>query len=285
MTGSPRQPAAPSDQGGGGSRNGPVILLSYVHAGALQVQELLAAGTGLACTSRTGIIPLCAAAAETWRRVEGRDGPQMSRLAAASLRGLVTAQVTTILAGAAGKTRWCELATGDPGAVPWFLQVIPSAVFVCVHRNCLDVIRAGVAASPWGLHGQGLGSYVQSYPGNSVAALAAYWADSAAGLLAFEAANPGITYRVRSEDTAAEPADSLAALRAWLRVAVVSPEALDSAGPGDGVPPVPGPEVPPELIPPSLRQHISRLHAELGYAPLPGSNAQRDNLDPTVLGI
>jgi hypothetical protein len=34
----------------------------------------LAADTGLACTTGTGIIPLCAIAAETWRRIDGRAG-------------------------------------------------------------------------------------------------------------------------------------------------------------------------------------------------------------------
>ena len=44
--------------------NGPVIMLAYAHSGADRVQDALAAGTKLACTAGTGIIPLCAAAAE-----------------------------------------------------------------------------------------------------------------------------------------------------------------------------------------------------------------------------
>jgi hypothetical protein len=259
-----------------GSSEGPIILFSYAHSGAWQVQGLLAADAGLACTSRTGIVPLCAAAAETWRRVEGRDAPVMSRLATASVRGLVTAQVTTILASAAGKTRWCELATADPGAAQWFLQVFPHTVFVCVHRNCLDMIRAGVAASPWGLHGQGLAPYLLPYAGNSVAALAAYWADSTEMLLAFEAANPQITYRVRSEDATDELSEPLTALRAWLGLdgerGGTFAEPADSAEPGGGKAFLfPESELPYEMIPPQLGQRISRLHAELGYAPpLPG---------------
>ena len=45
--------------------------------------------------------------------MEGHDGHVMSRLAAASVRGLITAQVTEILAGT-GKTRWCELVGCPP---------------------------------------------------------------------------------------------------------------------------------------------------------------------------
>lgn len=257
----------------GASRDVPVILLSYAYSGAQQVQDLVASGTALACTSRTGIVPLCATATETWRRVEGSNGAGLSQLAAATIRRLVIAQVTMVLA-ATGKTRWCELAIGDPGAAQRFLQVFPQTVFVTVHRNCLDVICAGLAANPWGLHNLGLGPYLMPYPGNNVAALATYWADSTDELLAFEGANSQISHRIRFEDATFGSGEPLAALRAWLGLDGARdafPELPDAAGPqGQPVPP-PGSEVPMEMLPPQLRQRISRLHAELGYAPLPGA--------------
>jgi hypothetical protein len=52
-------------------------------------QELLADGTGLACTAVTGIIPECAQTAQAWQRVENREGTRMSRLS--SVRTLVNA--------------------------------------------------------------------------------------------------------------------------------------------------------------------------------------------------
>jgi hypothetical protein len=254
-------------------KNAPIILLSYLHSGARWVQDLLAAGTSLGCTSGTGILPLCAGAAETWRRVEGGDGRVMSRLAVTSIRGLVTAQVTAILADL-GRTRWCEVATGDPDAARWFREVFPHAVFVCVHRSCPDMIAAGVAGRRWGLHGQGLGQYLMSYPGNNVAALAAYWADATTELLAFENANPQIACRVRYEDATAEDSQALATLREWLRLdrAAVAgcPEPPNATQPeAETVGPAQA-EVPLDLIPQPLRRYIGDLHAKLGYAPLAG---------------
>jgi hypothetical protein len=234
------------------------------------VQDLVAAGTGLACTAGTGIIPLCVAAAETWRRAEGRDEQLMSRLAVSTIRGLIGAQVTTILASA-GKTRWCELAVIDPGVVRPFLDVFPDAVFVCVHRSCLDVIRTGIQASPWGLQGQGLAPYVLSYPGNNVAALAAWWANSTEELLAFEDANPRVTRRVLYEQ-AIGAGETLTALRGWLGLGAgggaTLPEYPDSAWPSvqESLPP----QVPVEMIPPLLLQRINSLHVKLGYAATPG---------------
>jgi hypothetical protein len=104
-------------------------------------------------------------------------------------------------------------------------------------------------------------------PGNTVAALAAYWADATEDLLALEAANPGVAYRVRYEDVAADPDGSLAPVRASLRLGG-SPRAGVPAGPPDadaGVLLRPGVRIPVEIIPPELRARVARLHAELGY--------------------
>jgi hypothetical protein len=248
--------------------NGPIVILSYPYSGARHVQDILGADTDLVCTSGTGILPLCAVAAETWRRVEGQGAPSMSALAISSIRRMITAQVTVILADA-GKARWCELAMAAPGAAELFLRIFPQASFVCVHRCCPDMIKAGVQASPWGL-GEGLGPYLMAYPGNNVAALAAYWAQCAEELLAFEKANPHVVHRVRYDDVTGDPEQGLAALRASLRLGEGAdgdafPEQPGGPGPA-GPPPSPGPEVPLTLIPVPLRERVSRLHAELGYA-------------------
>lgn len=247
-------------------------MLSYAYSGAPRAQEVLAGDTGLACTTGTGIIPLCFAAAESWQRVEGRQGRVMSQLAAATVRNLISAQVTMILAGS-GKKRWCELAMADQNAVQRFLQVVPHAVFVCVHRGCLDVIRVAVTSSPWGRYGQQFAPHLLSYPGNSVAALAAYWATWTEELLSFEDANPQITRRIRYEDTIGEPGAALTELRAWLRLGrdpdAICLEGIDPSEPADSVFASGESEVPVEMIPPPLRQRINRIHAKLGYAPLP----------------
>jgi hypothetical protein len=250
--------------------NSPIILLSYAYSGARRVQEALTADTDLACTVSTGVIPLCDMAAETWRRVEGRDGQTLSPLALSSIRQMASTQVTTILAGV-GKRRWCELATATPGTMVTFLQVFPHAAVVCVHRFSLDVIREGIDASSWGLQDRGLIPYVMAHPGNNVAALAAHWARSTEQLLAFEAANPAITHRIRVEDAASDSTQSMTTLRAALRVdketQSQSSKRVDvpaqATGPGQAEL-----RVPVELIPEPVRERITRLHAALGYPPL-----------------
>jgi hypothetical protein len=251
--------------------NSPIIVLSYPYAGAERVQDTLAEGSSLGCTSGTGIIPQCAAAAEAWRRIEGQQSMTMSRLAATTIRRLVTAQIATILASS-GRRRWCELTTAAPGAAETFLQVFPDAHVVCVHRSCLDVIGAGVQANPWGLQGPGLRPFMLAYPGNSVAALAAFWVNSTEQLLGFERANQQATDRVRHEDVTTQPGRALAAVRAAL---VLGDTGSDDSPPAQrgwltepgAAPAEPDATVPAEMIPQPLREQITHLHAELGYPP------------------
>jgi Sulfotransferase family len=259
---------------------GPVIVLSYAYAGADRVQNALAIGGELACTSGTGIIPLCASTADTWRRIENRQGKDLSSLGAAAIRRHVAAQMAVVLAGS-GQTRWCELAVTSPSAAETFLRLFPHARFVCVHRHCLEVIRAAVHANPWGLHGQGLAPYLVTYPGNSVAAMAAYWANSAEQLIAFERAHQQAAHRLRYEDATAHPDQTLTTVRAALGLASNPRGRMHPALPewpaDPATPPArPHAEVPAQMIPEPLLERISRLHTELGY-PSPRCNATTES--------
>ena len=51
---------------------------------------------------------------------------------------------------------------------------------MCLYRHPMDVIASGVEACPWGLNGYGFDPYIATTPGNSVMALASFWADNAA---------------------------------------------------------------------------------------------------------
>lgn len=245
----------------------PIIVLSYLHSGGAAIQQYLAERSALAATAATGIIPLCETAAESWRRVEGRASPGMSPLALAAVRALVAAQVTTILAQA-GKNRWCELVTASPATVGPFREVFPGARFISVHRNCPDVIRAGIQASPWGLHGQGLLPFLLSYPGNNIAALAAHWATATEELLVFEAANPTVVCRVLYEDMATNPASALKAVIAALQLNNLPPQSPQSEHLLMPPPAALASPLPTDMIPPPLRARVERLNAELGYPPL-----------------
>ena len=247
-----------------GDCDSPVIILSYAHSGAALIQQAVAEGAGLACTAATGILPACEAAAMSWARIDNRGDGALSRLAASSIRALISAQLTAILA-ASGRRRWCELAITAPSAARAFHQVFPSAKFVCVHRACPDVISSINAAYPWGPGGQVPSRFVASYPGNSAAALAAYWAWATEQLLEFEEDCPGVTIRLTYEEFTGDPS-ALDAAKSFLRIPSHSVAPLPQQGEplrGSENPGAPFPEVPADMIPEPLGDRIRRLQHQL----------------------
>jgi Sulfotransferase family len=249
---------------------GPVVVLTYAHAGAEELQRALAASRSLACTSGTGLLPLCQAAITAWQQAESRDTP--SPLAVKSVRTLLST-ITAVIQAREGATRLCETAIAAPAAAATFARVFPEATFVCLHRGFPGVLAAGLSAYPFGLGNSPFWPYSGPHPGNSIATIAAYWAARTQALLEFEAHHAGSSCRVRYEDLTADPvaqasviyarlgldATELAVLRLPHDQAASAIAAASSASSADLE----------NSIPPELRAIVDRLSERLGYSALP----------------
>jgi hypothetical protein len=262
-----------------------VIVLTYPFGGAWRLRALLERHPELACTSGTGILPLCDYAAAAWRSADGRDGGSLSPLAASSIRALTGSIITTVLARH-GKRRWCEIATAAPATAETFLRLYPETRVISLHRACADAGYAALSSSPWGLSGATFAPFTAAYPDSTPAALAAWWAAHTASLLAFEEAHPGRCRRLRFEDLAdgeppdlpgflglAEPAAPPGHSRG-LEPAAIGPAPADGA---DGTSYEPGrlapagaavPPMPAEQIAARLQAQVNELAAQLGYSPV-----------------
>jgi len=263
-----RDPASPD----GLRRAGPVIVLTYGYAGARHLQQLLQDQPELAATSATGLLAACDQAASAWRQAEQRPERVLSPLAKNSIRALASAMMTTI-AARAGRPRWFETSAAEPSAAETFLDLFPGTRFVCLHRACPDVIYATLQASPWGLAGQAYAEYTPSYPGSTVAALAAWWVGHAGSILAFEQEHPAPCMRLRYEDLAADPVRTEREIGEFLGLKSEVPvlpelpgdprQALTGAdAPGCGA------GLPAGQIPAGLLAQVNELHRQLGYPPL-----------------
>jgi hypothetical protein len=184
------------------SHTGPVIVLTYAHAGAELLTRALAAGRNLACTTATGVLPLCHEAIATWRRVDGGDGPPTA-LAVKSVRALATAVIATIQARVGGQ-RWCETAFTSSSIASTFLQVFPGATFLCLHRQLSGVMAEAAETYPWGLGGSPFWPYAASHPGNNAATIATYWTERSQDLLDFEEQHSTSCLRVSYEQIDAD---------------------------------------------------------------------------------
>jgi Sulfotransferase family len=254
-----------------GTANSPVIVLTYAGSGSDTLQSLLSAIPGLACTSGTGVLPLVEQAAAAWRQVEGRASQQLSPLAAASIRAMVSSLTTVVLARE-GKRRWCELARAQPSAADTFVRLFPGTRVLCLHRACPDVVYETLHASDWGLAGPAFAPFTSAHPASTVAALAAFWATHTEQLIAFEDSHPAVCRRVRYEDLVAEPDQAADSIQAFLSggpepAAPGAPAGRQGSAPA-GSPPAAAAPLPADQIPPLLLTWVDKLMADLGYPQL-----------------
>lgn len=257
---------------------GPVIVLTYPHAGAEELQRALSASKSLACTSGTGLLPLCQAAMTAWQQAESRDAP--SPLAVKSVRTLLST-ITAVIQAREGGARLCETAIATPSAAAAFARVFPDATFVCLHRSLPGVLASGLSAYPFGLGNSPFWAYSGPHPGNSIATIAAYWAARTQALLDFEAHHGGSSCRLRYEDLTADPvaqasviyarlgldATELAVPRSPHDQAASAMAAASSASSADLE----------NSIPPGLRAIIDRLSERLSYPALPDPARQPEH--------
>lgn len=276
-----RRPVPQAGQHPQAPASGPVIVLTYSFSGCRRLQDVLERVPELACTAGTGILGLCDMAARAWARVEESDGEHMSSLAATSIRATLVPMMTVMVARSSRARRWCETAAAEPAAAETFLRIVPGAQFLCLHRSCPEVVRAVLASSPWGIIGGQFIPYLQAYPGNTAAAIGAYWADSAGQLLDFEARHPESALRVRYEDLAGDPAATSRTISDFTGITPASPipELAGDELPGVGTPAggalgggkpagdLAGPDTgfPAAMLPPRLIQRINHLHDQLNY--------------------
>ncbi|MGD0556345.1 MAG: sulfotransferase [Streptosporangiaceae bacterium] len=251
----------------------PVIVLACPDSGGSWLLSLLSASGELACTSGTGVLPLCDQATQVWRRVEN-GSPQAGRpsaLAAKSIRASIAPLVMHILASS-GAQRWCECAVPAREAAEAFLGLFPGTRFVCLHREASQVIRAALARSPWGLAGQAYRPFIAAQPGSTVAALAAYWIAHTEALLAFEADHPDRCLRVRFEDLPGAMGTIPTALSSFL--GLTANRYISPPGPREDDRSVPDADVPPSAAMPleqlssAVLAQVNGLLGQLGYPSL-----------------
>lgn len=266
----------------------PVFVLCTSRSGSTLLRFVLDAHPDLACPPEMKMPNVLAQLARLWSATDAlggtateNGGPGISDTAAAGIRHTMDLMIGPYLARRE-KKRYCDKNLGTEPHVETLLAVYPEAKFICLYRHPMDMIASGVEACPWGLSQYGFEPYVAHAPGNSVVALARYWADHVGAILAVEDKFPGKCHRVRYEDLVAGPEAIAAGIFGFLGLppvpgiaALAFSRERERTGPGDfkiwntsqitddsvGR----GWSVPADLIPAPLTATINSLVDRLGY--------------------
>lgn len=112
---------------------------------------------------------------------------------------------------AKGKRMWCEKTTENLQYVNLLYDVFPDATYICLYRNCMDVVHSSIECSRLGFIPE-LVPYVQKQPDNIVAAMVDSWIEKTSVLLEFEQAHQAQCFRIKYETLVAEPSQTLSAM-------------------------------------------------------------------------
>jgi len=202
----------------------PVFILTASRSGSTLLRFILDSHPDLACGPETNVASMCAQVARTWDILENADAD--SARSVHDTAELAPEAITAIRDAAdrvygrylqrRGKRRWCDKSLDSYQHAELISQVFPEAKFLCLYRHAMDMIASGIEACPWGVHRYGFDPFVAQHPGNDVGAIGSYWLTTVQAILAFERKHPDSCHRVRYEDLATAPEDTVAAIFSFL---------------------------------------------------------------------
>ena len=140
--------------------------------------------------------------------MEVTDEAMRERLVAGETRRVVD-ELMARYVSAKGKQMWCEKTTENLQYLKLLHDVFPDARYVCLYRNCMDVVHSSIECSRLGFIPE-LAPYVQKRPDNIVAAMVESWVEKTTTLLEFELAHTSQCFRIKYENLVAEPPQTLA---------------------------------------------------------------------------
>lgn len=146
--------------------------------------------------------------------LEVTDEATRERLVAGEVRAIVD-EFMQRYARAKGKQMWCEKTTENLRYLPFLRDVFPDAKYLCLYRNCMDVVHSSIECGRLGFLPE-LVPYVQKRPDNLVAAMVDSWVEKTTTLLEFELAHPSQCFGIKYETLVVEPLQTLPAIFAAL---------------------------------------------------------------------
>jgi hypothetical protein len=150
-------------------------------------------------------------------RTLGRQVPQEERTARVNSR--IRQAVDDIMEEAAsirGKTYWCEKTPDDTEYIETILNVYPDARYVCLYRNCMDVVNSILERAHHGVLLSVVRERLQD--ASIVDAAVRLWVEFSRRLLQLERTHPEQTHRVKYEDVVFESRETLRGLFEFLGV-------------------------------------------------------------------
>lgn len=202
----------------------PVFILTASRSGSTLLRFILDSHPDLACPPETMVGSACATMIRLFgylensgvaERTDVMAPPEVSPEGLKVIREAIDSAYGRYLEQR-GKKRWCDKSLDTYQFAELLVKIYPEAKFICLVRHCMDVIVSGARFCPWGVSRYGFDPYVAQFPGNTVAAIGAYWLACNRAILEFRDKNPDRCAVVRYEDLVTAPEDVAADVLAFI---------------------------------------------------------------------
>lgn len=221
----------------------PTFILSCERSGSTLLRYIVDTHPDIACPAELRLGKLCLAlyhsAYYSVGQVVASEEIERSSLVIEKVRESVSALMAEYTA-VRGKRLWCEKSPENLQALEILDTVFPDAKYICLHRNCMDVVHSCIEVSSRNGFMIDFAPYLTKNPQNLIAAMVDSWTDKTRKLLAFERANQGKCFRITYESLVVDTVPTLEPMFAFLGLRF-APRLLDSVflvphdeGPGDG---------------------------------------------------
>lgn len=190
----------------------PVFVLSHERSGSTLLRYIIDTHPQVCSPAHLHLGQLCRSLHTSifyslGQTLDVTDEAMRERLVAEETRCIVD-QLMGRYVKAKGKQLWCEKTTENLQYL-WFLnEVFPDARYLCLYRNCMDVVHSSIECSRLGFLPE-LAPYVQRRPENIVAAMVESWVEKTKILIEFERAHLSQCFRIKYETLVAEPSRTL----------------------------------------------------------------------------
>lgn len=272
------------EEEGGPAAAPPIFILSCGGSGSTLLRYVMDTHPEVCSPGELGLGALCD---KLYQAIYHTLGHTEAAGDAAGREAFTTEEVRRVVlrimepyARARGKRVWCEKASGDLSHVDLLTKVFPDAQYLCLHRNCMDVVHSCVERYQLG-YDAWAAPYVQRHPGNFIAAMIESWNDNTARLIDFQRRHPERCVSLKYEDVVLQPDETMGAVfpvlglapAEGLRRSVFSAPHEDGPGDSESAPAKAfgrasighGSKLPSGRIPAALLGRMNELLAELDY--------------------
>ena len=196
-----------------------VFVLCCSRSGSTLLRFVLDSHAEVWCPPELEIASLCRSLRRTLSvlnsNLAGSQDDEAKKRTNAQAREIISGIIEPRLS-ANNKSVCCEKAVITVDHVDMLNSVFPDAKFICLYRNCMDVVHSSIERCRYGWSGFGTTEYIRNKPENIVDALIDYWIDKTSTSMEFERLNPEKCIRVKFESLVFYPEKTVEGLFQFL---------------------------------------------------------------------